>query len=247
MKKATYLFLVICSTWLLSKPVFADHITATDPQDPYENYNRHAFQMNDTLDRNILKPVARAFNALPYPVPQGVRHFFNNLAEIPTIVNDLLQGEFLHATSDTWRFAVNSTIGIGGLCDVASKMQLKPHDNDFGITLAKWGYKSSAYFVLPILGPSTIRDSIGVVPDYNVFSVYPYIYPLTARYGLIALNGVSKRADFLNFEGVVDQLAIDPYVFQRDAYLQHRQAEINDELSNVTNNNVSGAYIAQSQ
>jgi phospholipid-binding lipoprotein MlaA len=247
MKKTAYLSFVLVGIMLLSKSVFADHVVPANPQDPYENYNRHAFRMNETLDKNFLKPVAQAFNALPYPVPQGVRHFFNNLAEIPTIVNDVLQGEFLHATSDTWRFAVNSTLGVGGFFDVASKMQLAPHSNDFGITLARWGYASSAYFILPVLGPSTIRDSIGVIPDQNMFSVYPYISPASARYGLIALNGVSKRAEFLNFEGIVDQLAIDPYVFQRNAYLQHRRLKINDELSDVANNNVSGTYIAQSQ
>lgn len=228
MKKITcLLFGFLFALLTMSKGVFASTVVATNPQDPYENYNRHVFRMNDTLDRNFLKPVARAFNALPYPFPQGVRHFFDNLAEIPTVIDDLLQGQFYHATADTWRLGINSTLGIGGFFDVASKMSLKPHTNDFGLTLARWGYKSSAYFVIPILGPSTIRDAVGILPDYYAFSVYPHIYPWTLRYSLLGLNGLSMRADLLNYEGVLEEVSIDPYVFQRDAYLQHRNAIIN--------------------
>lgn len=227
-KKCAKLLGVTVGITLLSQVACASS-TATDPQDPFENLNRHTFKMNDTLDKAILKPLAQAYNALPPPIPNSTHNFFTNLSEIPTVINDLLQFEFLHATADTWRFAINSTIGIGGLFDIANKMGLAPHDNDLGLTFAKWGYKSSAYFVIPILGPSTIRDGVATVPNYYLFTVYPHITPWTSRYALLVLNGISQRQQLLGYEGVVAQVSLDPYVFQRDAYLQYRNAQINSD------------------
>jgi len=209
-----------------------------DAGDPLETLNRHTFTMNDTLDKNILKPVAKAFNSLPYPIPQSTAHFFNNLNEIPTVINDLLQGKFLYVANDSWRFFINSTLGIGGIFDVAAKMNLPPHNNDLGLTFAQWGYKSSAYFIIPILGPSTLRDGIAMVPNYYCFTVYPHIRPLSSRYILLTLNGISTRAQLLDLEGVAQTVSVDPYVFQRDAYLQHRNAIINP--NNAVNTYVSG-------
>lgn len=202
-------------------------LTPTNPQDPYENLNRHTFMMNDTLDRAILKPVAKGYNAVvPSVARTGIGNFFDNLSQIPTVINDLLQGQFSYAAADTTRFLVNSTLGVGGLIDIAKYMSMPMHSNDLGMTFAKWGYKSSNYYVIPILGPSTVRDTVGLFTNYEFFTVYPYVWPRSLRYGLLALDGLRQRASYLEFEGVIQQASIDPYAFQRDAYLQHRAYQI---------------------
>ncbi len=193
-----------------------------DPRDPYENFNRHTYRMNDTLDRAILKPVATVYTkVLPHPLRQGVGNFFDNLAQIPTIINDLLQAKLKYTVSDSMRLILNSTIGIGGLFDVATHMGIAPHSEDLGLTLAQWGYHSSAYFIIPLLGPSTLRDAGGMVPNYYFFTVYPHIN-IIPRYALLALNGIDTRAQFLDYDNTLQMAAVDPYAFQRDAYLQHR-------------------------
>ena len=194
------------------------------PRDPYQNYNRHAYKLNDTLDKVIFKPVASAYSTiLPNPVRKSISNFFGNLATIPTIANDLLQAKFEQATSDSWRLFFNTTLGIGGLFDIATKMGLPEHYEDLGLTLAHWGYTSSAYLVLPILGPSTVRDAITLPIHYSYLTVYPYIQDKTVSYSLVGLNFVSKRADLLDFDGTIQQASIDPYRFQRNAYLQRRE------------------------
>jgi len=205
---------------LISLPACAAN--ATNPDDPYETYNRHAFQMNQTLDKTFFKPVATAYDTvLPWPAKKGVSNFFSNLNMIPTVLNDILQGNVRNTASDTWRFVINSTVGIFGLVDVASSIDLPAHSEDLGLTLAKWGYKNSNYLVLPVFGPSTVRDAIAFPGDYFT-SVYPYLEPDSLRYSAIGLNFINQRAQFLNFQGVVDQASFDPYVFQRNAYLQRR-------------------------
>lgn len=202
---------------------------AQQSDDPYETYNRHMYAFNDQIDRAILKPVAKAYNfVLPSFVRTGIDNFFSNLDEVPSIINDLLQAEFYHATSDTWRFAINSTFGIGGFFDPASKIGLEEHYNDLGLTFAKWGYESSSYFVLPILGPRTVRDSLGVGGDFFALSVYPYIVNRPVRFGLVTLWLIEYRAQLLQFDSTINALAFDPYVFQRNAYLQHRTAAIRE-------------------
>ncbi len=194
-----------------------------DTTDPYENYNRHAFNMNQKLDKVVFKPVATAYNTvLPWPAKKGISNFFSNLNMIPTVINDILQGNIHNTASDSWRFLINSTVGILGLVDVASHIDLPAHSEDLGLTLAKWGYKDSRYLVLPIFGPSTLRDTFALPIDYEVTSIYPYIVPTSLRYSLISLNFTSKRAQLLDFEGVIDQASFDPYTFQRNAYLQRR-------------------------
>lgn len=207
---------------LISRVSLADE--SATPKDPYQNYNRHAYKLNDTLDKVIFKPIATAYSSiLPNPVRKSISNFFSNLAIIPTIANDLLQVKFEQATSDTWRLFFNTTLGIGGLFDVATKMGLPEHYEDLGLTLAHWGYTSSAYLVLPILGPSTVRDAITLPVHYNYLTIYPYIQDKTVSYGLVGLNFVSKRADLLDFDGTIQQASIDPYKFQRNAYLQRRE------------------------
>ncbi len=205
---------------------------ATDPNDPYENYNRHAYQLNKTLDKIAFKPIAQLYqNILPPPVTKAIGNFFSNLNLVPTVANDILQGNAHETLSDTWRFFFNSTAGVGGLFDVASHMGLPPHSEDMGLTFAKWGYKESSYFVIPILGPSTVRDTIGIPIDYEVLSVYPYITNVALRNTLVGTNFVNRRAQLLKFDNVMAQAALDPYTFERNAYLQHRSYLINKNKS----------------
>lgn len=229
-------WLGLCLLLLVALPAFAE---ATS-NDPYENYNRHAFKLNQTLDTIFLKPVATVYKTvLPWPVTKGISNFFNNLGQVPAIINDLLQADFYTATADTWRLLINTTVGIGGFVDVASHINLPAHSQDFGLTLAKWGYRSSAYFVVPILGPSTVRDAISWPINYGVFSVYPYINDISWRNGLAAGGFINTRAQLLDFDQTIKQASFDPYVFQRNAYLQRRNYLIrqNGNLANVADGN----------
>jgi len=195
---------------------------ATDT-DPFEGLNRGIYQFNKVVDDYFLKPIATAYKTiLPWPLTKGISNFYSNLNQIPIICNDLLQFELYQATSDSWRFAINSTIGIFGLVDVASHIGLEKNTEDFGLTLAKWGYNSSAYLVLPILGPSTVRDAIGLPVDYELFSVYPQIASADRRHILLGLNIINQRANLLEYDDVMKHAALDPYSFQRNAYLQRR-------------------------
>jgi phospholipid-binding lipoprotein MlaA len=152
---------------------------------------------------------------------------------VPTIANDLLQFNFYQMTSDLWRFGINSTIGIGGLFDVATRINLPYYSNDFGLTLASWGYRSSNYLVLPFFGPNTIRDSLSIPVDYYGFSIYPYISPTSVRYEVYGVGIVDRRANLLQYQPVFEEAAIDKYVFMRNAYLQRRNHQIkqNQQLS----------------
>jgi phospholipid-binding lipoprotein MlaA len=193
------------------------------PKDPYEKLNRTIFKFNETIDDAFIKPIAKTYNALtPSPLNTAIHNAFNNLSEMPTVINDLLQFNFYQATSDGWRFAVNTTIGVGGILDVAEKIGLNKHYEDVGLTLAKWGWVDSNYFVIPFLGPSTIRDTICLVPYYYM-TIFPYIHPWwPKRYLLLGLRYIDIRAHLLRFEKVYEEIAIDPYVFMRSAYLQRR-------------------------
>lgn len=194
----------------------------TNPADPYESFNRKVYKFNTVLDKAILKPSATVYRAvLPAFVRKGVNNFYNNLDLVPTVGNDLLQAEGKWAIRDTWRFLINSTLGIGGVLDVAQKFGLQPHSNDLGLTLAKWGDKNSPYLVLPFLGPSTIRDGAGWLFQFALYSPYVYIREDAVVYSLLALRYVDLRAQLLNTDRIMDE-ALDKYAFMRDAYLQHR-------------------------
>ena len=145
------------------------------------------------------------------------------MGEVTTMSNDLLQFKVRHFTQDLARFLINSTVGILGLFDVASELGLERHREDFGQTLYTWGYKKSAYLVLPILGPSTVRDTAGLTVDYFALSLWPWIESKEARYSLLGLNLIDARAKLLNKETVLDTIALDEYTFLRDAYFQHRK------------------------
>lgn len=195
------------------------------PDDPWEGFNRRVFVFNEAIDRAVLKPVARGYRTVtPQPVQTGVGNFFSNLGEIRTALNSLLQGKPANAGLSTSRFLINSTVGIGGLWDFATHMGITADEEDFGQTLGAWGVGEGPYLVLPLLGPSTVRDTSGLPLD-------AYTYPLTyvdddkVRYGLTALRIVDARAGFLEQEELIRG---DRYVFIRDAYLQRRRFEVSD-------------------
>ncbi len=208
---------------------FADEPIKPNSIDPYENYNRHAYKMNKKLDQLIFKPVATLYkNVTPSPLRKGVNNFFSNLSQIPTVINDILQANFPRAGRDLARFAINSTIGLGGFIDIATCAGIEKNPQDFGLTLGRWGYTSSNYFVLPILGPSTIRDTINW-PIYYEMTIYPFIPDDALRNALLGLNFIDARTQLLDLDPVIEQ-SFDPYVFERDAYLQRRNYLIRKNL-----------------
>lgn len=232
LKKWQKRFLALAVGVLLANPVCAYQ---GNPDDPYEPFNRVMFKFNDYLDCAILKPVAFVYNRItPKPVAKGLTNFFNNIDMIPTVLNDVLQLNFYQAANDAWRFGINTTIGLAGFIDVASCIGLEPNSEDFGLTLAHWGYVHSNYLILPFLGPGTIRDNIGYSVNYYLLSIYPYIEPPANRYRIFALNVIVRRADMLRYESLLAEISLDKYVFMRDAYLQHRNylIERNRQLNN---------------
>lgn len=215
--KAIILILLLCNTGCCIK----------NRQDPLEGLNRGIYGVNKALDTVIIKPTARAYEAIiPRVIRIAVSNFFQNLSELPNIANDLLQGEFCLARHDAARFVINTTWGIGGLLDAAAMAGLERHKQDFGLTLASWGYKESMYFVIPVFGPSTIRDTIGSAANFWM-SIPPYLRNVKVRNGLFILNAVDKRVVLLKTEPAIQE-AVDEYVFVRDAYLQYRQHLISD-------------------
>ncbi|RUR36124.1 MlaA family lipoprotein [Vreelandella populi] len=195
------------------------------PEDPWEGFNRRVFVFNDVLDRYALKPVAKGYRTVtPDPVQTGIGNFFSNLGEIRTVINSLLQGKPANAGLATSRFLINTTVGIGGLLDYATLMEITADDEDFGQTLAAWGWEDSRYLVLPLLGPSTLRDTTGLPADMASYPTF-YIEDDATRLGLMALNVVDIRAGLLDQEDLIQG---DRYRFIRDAFLQRRQFEIND-------------------
>ena len=199
-----------------------------DPRDPWEGYNRAAYEFNDVLDKALFKPIAQGYRkVLPQPVRNGVTNFFSNLGDIAVVANDLLQAKFRQAGSDFTRLFVNSTAGILGVIDVGSKTGLPKHNEDFGQTLGYWGIKQGPYLVLIFFGPSTVRDAFGRIADTS-FSVYPYIDSLAVRNSVYLLDLINFRANLLDSEKIFDEAALDRYTFLRDAYLQRRERLVYD-------------------
>ncbi|MEZ0231776.1 MAG: VacJ family lipoprotein [Methylophilaceae bacterium] len=192
-------------------------------KDPLEGFNRGVYKFNDTADKAVIKPVAGAYKAvLPSPIRTGVGNFFSNLNTFVSAINNLLQGKINNATSEAGRFVINSTFGIAGLFDLASKDGIERHPEDFGQTLGYWGVGNGAYLVLPILGPSTVRDTSGLVVDTMAFDPISYVDNPRVRNSSRLLFLIDKRAQYLPASDLLDEAALDPYVFMRDAYLQRR-------------------------
>lgn len=198
--------------------------------DPYEPVNRAVFKFNQNADKYVIKPVATAYiKTLPETIQTRVSSFFDNLRDITTSANDLLQGKFGQFAHDASRLMVNSTVGILGMFDPATHLGLEKNKEDFGQTLAVWGYENSAYLVLPFLGPSTVRDAAGITVDFYGLSIWPLLdESTTTRRLLVGLDLLDIRAQLLKNENVIKSLAVDEYIFMRDAYLQRRQYLISD-------------------
>jgi phospholipid-binding lipoprotein MlaA len=202
--------------------------TGHNPKDPFESFNRGIYQFNDALDEAVVKPVAKGYNmVVPVPGRMMLSNFFSNLNDVIVAVNDLLQFKVVQAVSDTGRIAVNTTVGFYGLADVATMVGLKKHNEDFGQTLGYWGVGSGPYIVLPLLGPSSVRDSIGEYADSRT-SLMRKIKHVDTRNEAYEMSLLVRRAARLDQENVLDEAAIDRYAFIRDAYLQHRQSQVYD-------------------
>ena len=205
------------------------HLTTYDPKDPLQAYNRVMFAFNERADQYALKPVAKAYRFItPKPVQFVVGNFFSNLGDLWTGFNNLLQGKGKAAASDTARFFVNSTLGFLGLADVATEMGLEKHNEDFGQTLGWWGVPSGPYFVIPLLGPSTIRDAASrPVDTYG----QPYMWQDghdALKWSLWTVDKVHTRASLLDAEGALNDAALDKYTLMRDGWLARRRNQVYD-------------------
>lgn len=197
--------------------------------DPFEGINRTVYAFNDKADKLVLKPAAKAYNyVLPKPVKSGVSNFFGNLQEPLNVVNNLLQGKFERALASTFRFTVNSTIGVLGMVDIAKALAVDPANEDFGQTMAAWGVRPGPYLMLPLLGPSNLRDGFGR------FSESALYYPIrdasdsnSAQFGLSMINLVSSRVSFLGTDVLLDS-QLDPYAFLKQAFEQQRIESLHD-------------------
>jgi phospholipid-binding lipoprotein MlaA len=199
-----------------------------NPADPLEPLNRVVFSFNDTADKAVVKPVARAYRAvLPGFVRTGVANFFSNLEDVWISVNDVLQGKFQQGVDDFGRVLFNSTFGIAGIFDFASELGFQKHNEDFGQTLGSWGVGSGAYLVLPILGPSTIRDGFGLLLDTRADLVF-YIDGVPVHNSLYGVRAIGNRANLLDASSVIEQAALDKYAFVREAWLQRRRNLVYD-------------------
>jgi len=198
-----------------------------DPADPLEPLNRATFRFNDTLDRHIAQPVARTYNrTVPRFVRTGVDNFFSNLGDVPVMLNDFAQLRLMDGMNDLMRVAVNSTFGLLGVLDIATPAGIAKHNQDFGLTLGHYGVPAGPYLVLPLFGPSTFRDAAG-------FGVDQYASPITyakpaLRNTLWGVDFVSTRARYLNATNLLEQAALDRYLFVRDAYLGRRHTQLDE-------------------
>ncbi|MFC7515739.1 VacJ family lipoprotein [Herbaspirillum sp. GCM10030257] len=213
---------------LATAVLLAGCASTNNPQDPFEPFNRAMFTFNDTIDQAAVKPAAELYsNVLPEFVQIGINNFFGNLGDVWTGVNNFLQGKVEDGFSDVMRVAVNTTMGFGGLLDIGSEAGLTKHNEDFGQTLGKWGVASGPYVVLPILGSSTLRDT--VVRPLDTWG-YPWHYkrPVHVRNIGSVTYAIDQRAAVLDASNLVEEAALDRYVFVRDAYMQRRQSKVYD-------------------
>jgi phospholipid-binding lipoprotein MlaA len=219
---------MIAATLFLTAGCATTQQDQSEVNDPLEGYNRVMYSFNDTVDSAILKPVAQGYDfIMPSPVNKGVSNFFSNLNDITVVINDVLQFKFMQAFHDTSRFAINTTVGIVGLMDVASDFGYKKHNEDFGQTLGAWGLGTGPYIVLPLLGPNDLRDTVGLVGDHYTNPV-TYVKGPAARNPFIITDVIDTRAGLLSAEKIVDEAAFDEYTFVREAYLQRRQNLVHD-------------------
>ncbi len=203
--------------------------TNGDPRDPLEPLNRSIHSFNEGFDKALLKPVAKGYDTvLPGFAKTGVHNFFANLGDVTVLANDILQLKLEQSSSDLLRLAFNTTFGIVGVIDIASKMGLQKHEEDFGQTLGRWGIGSGPYLVLPFLGPSSFRDGIGIAVDTEYTDPVRNYDDVAVRNQVTVLRAVSRRADLLGAAEAVSSAALDPYEFIRDFYLERRYQLVYD-------------------
>lgn len=213
--------------------------------DPYEHMNRIFYSVNDKLDRTIMQPVARTYvEVTPGIIRTGVTNFFDNLHYPNVILNTFLQGKLKQGMQDTSRFIFNSTLGVGGILDIATGIGLPKHNEDLGQTLAVWGFKSGPYLYIPLIkGPSTVRDTTDMATS-TLLDPITYLSSIVL-WPVEALNVINKRANLLKDTSLRDEAAVDPYSFTREAYLQRRKYLIydgklpNDSIDDMFNDNGS--------
>jgi phospholipid-binding lipoprotein MlaA len=202
-----------------------------DPRDPFERYNRAMFTFNKTVDDKVLTPVATGYvNVIPSMIRTAIGNFFGNIGDVWTAVNNYLQGKPSEGTSDVARVVLNSTFGIVGLIDVATPAGLVQHEEDFGQTLGVWGVKSGPYLVLPIFGASTVRDGLARPLDLYANPIGLVDNPRIEN-SARALRLVDERAALLDSSRMVEDAALDPYLFVRDAHLQRRESRVRDGMT----------------
>jgi phospholipid-binding lipoprotein MlaA len=200
--------------------------STNNPNDPLEGFNRAMFSFNDTVDRAAVKPVAQAYEkVLPSFVQTGIGNFFGNIGDLWTAVNQLLQGRGADGASDITRVAINSTFGLFGLLDIGTEIHLNKHKADFGQTLGVWGVGSGPYVVLPVFGPSNVRDTVALPVD-SYGDVWRYKTPVYLRNIGYGVRLIDRRAQLLNAGNLLDDAALDKYQFVRDAYVQRRESQV---------------------
>ena len=202
--------------------------TNASKADPFEGMNRATYAFNDVVDENLLKPVAKGYQKVtPEFFRAGVTNLFTNIGDVATAINNLLQGKGGNAASDAGRFFVNSTLGVLGLFDVATPMGLEKHDEDFGQTLGKWGINSGPFLMLPLMGPSTLRDAVSRPVD-SYAGYFRYVDHIPSRNTAFGVEIIDLRAHLLGASSTLDTAALDKYQFIRDAYLQRRLRNVYD-------------------
>lgn len=202
--------------------------TAADPQDPLRFYNRAMFSFNRDVDEAFFKPLARGYRTLtPPPVDRGITNFFANLATLPSAINNLLQFKLGRASSELSRLAVNTTVGALGVFDVATNIGIPSYREDLGQTLGYWGLGAGPYLILPLLGPSSVRDAVGLVGDFALDPLFS-VSQRRLYWGASGLRAIDRRADLLVAGELAEEAALDPYSLVRDAYLQRRRSEVHD-------------------
>ena len=211
---------------LVNSPVVDDVVLT---RDRFEAFNRGAFQFNDGWDQIMFKPIAKGYQKIVPAGSRGCVHgFFENLSVPYTALNNVLQGKFKAAGQDVCRFVVNTTVGVGGCIDMASKWHIPKHEEDFGQTLGKWGVPSGPFVMLPGLGPSTLRDALTKPIDF-IADPIGYVRAIKIRNSLRGLKLVDTRTSLLETLEFVDDVAFDRYSMTRDAWLQKREADVRDE------------------
>lgn len=216
------------TTVLVAAVLLAGCASSGNSRDPIEGFNRAVFAFNEGLDTAIVKPVATGYEAvLPSPIRTGVTNFFSNIEDLFIGVNNLLQGKVPEAFSDLGRVVINSTIGLLGVIDFATDAGLEKHEEDFGQTFGRWGVANGAYVVVPVFGPRTVRDTVGLVLDVAADPVINH-NPARTRDLALVLRLVNDRANLLAADKVIEEAALDKYTYVRDAYLQRRRKLIHD-------------------